>query len=233
MGYIRDKERLDKALKRGGDKVIATESVRMIFPSRWLERDLAVIESTITVLGFVAFATDDDKYAVSKVPGFFRTEPDRITNEEFEGEMYTVFHYSKGSRVIYSTDIVVIDSLVHPIYTEFLGKGRLPWYYDYSDLPSLFEGIVYYNGVDKGGDIAIWSYMAATAARDPDNPQRYFRQRKDLSVKPKLVGLKKVSFHGGNVMAKLGGSYFDAGTTSALANPSTRVERAETMLTKM
>lgn len=234
MDYKRDSKRVYKAINRVGNKIIALEELRMMFPTRWLERDLAEISTNISVIGYVALITKDNKYAVSKVAAFFRTEPDKMSNEIVNDEKYTVFHYEKGSQVVCSTDMVVIDSLVHPIYTEFLGSGKIPWYYSYDDLHNLFEGIQYYNEVDKGGDIAIWSFMAATASRDPDNLQEYFRRSKKIEEsKPTIIGLKQVHFHGGNVLAKLGGSYYDAGTTSALVNPSTRIERAETMLTKV
>lgn len=235
--FRRDSVRANAAVKRVGSKIIALEPMRMYFPTRWTERDLATIENVVTVLGYVALVTEDNAYGVTKVPGYFRVEPDRISQDIVDDEPYTVFWFNKGSSVIASTEIVMIDNLVHPIYTEFLGKGRIPWYFNYMDRPRLFENIPYYNGVDKQGDPAIWSFMAASASRDPENPQRYYRQRtnptQDMVTHPPVtVGLKLVSYHGSSLISKQGGSYFDAGTTSALANPSSRVERAELMLTQ-
>jgi len=228
----RDPARVYAALKQAGSRKVATEPVKMIFPTRWLERELAVIENVITVLGYVALATDDGSYAVTNVSGFLRTEPDRITKVTVGDESYTVFWFNKGSNVIASTDIVMIDNLVHPIYSELLGRGRTPFYYDYDDMPRLFENIPYYNGVDSKGDPVIWSYMASTATRDPDDLQRPYRQRNDRNKPPVLVGLKRVSFHGNSLLAKQGGSYYDSGTTSALANPSSKVDAIENILTQ-
>lgn len=228
----RDPARVYAALKQAGSRKVATEPVKMIFPTRWLERELAVIENIITVLGYVAIVTEDGSYAVSNVSGFLRTEPDRITKTVIDNESYTVFWFNKGSNVIASTDIVMIDSLVHTIYTELLGRGRTPFYYDYGDMPRLFDNIPYYNGVDGKGDPVIWSYMAATATRDPDDLQKPYRQRNDRNKPPVLVGLKRVSFHGNSLLAKQGGSYYDSGTTSALANPSSKVDSIENILTQ-
>lgn len=229
----RDPVRVQAALKRVGTKITALEPVKMYFPTRWLERDLAVIENTITVLGYVALVLEDGTYSVSKVPGFLRTEPSRISKEDFEGESYTVFTYNKGASVISTTEIVRLDTLVHAIYTELIGRGRVPHYFDYNDFVSFFNSIDYYNGVDGNGDMAVWSYLAASTARDPDDIQRYYRQRKVKDNKPPVVvGLKNVSFHGRSLLSKQGGSYSDMGTTSALANPSNRVERLEQILTQ-
>lgn len=231
----RDPSRLDAAMKTAGDRKIASESIRMVFPSRWLERDLAVIENVITVLGYVALVVEDGTYAVTMVPAFYRTKPDRITKDTVDGEAYTVFWYDKGSEVIASTDVVMIDNLVHQIYTDLLGQGRIPFYYDYDDVPRFFDEIPYYNGVDGSGDPVIWSFMAATVARDPNDLQKSYRQRKlgaDADAPPVYVGLKRVSFHANSLLSKQGGSYYDAGTTSALANPSSRLDRLESMLTQ-
>lgn len=230
----RDSSRLDTAIKTAGDRKIAGESIRMVFPSRWLERELAVIENVITVLGFVALITDDGSYAVTMVPAFFRTKPDRITKDKVDDESYTVFWYDKGSEVIASTDVVMIDNLVHTIYTDLLGQGRIPFYYDYDDVPRFFNDIPHYNGVDGNGDPVIWSFMAATTARDPKDLQKSYRQRKVTTdpTPPVYVGLKRVSFHASSLLSKQGGSYYDTGTTSALANPSSRIDRLESMLTQ-
>lgn len=237
LPFLRDPIRVNAAVKQVGSRVVALESLRMYFPTRWTERDLATIESVITVLGYVALVTDDNRYANTKISGYLRVEPDRISQETIDNELYTVLWFKKGSSVIASTDIVMNDNLVHSIYTELLGKGKIPWYFTYQDRPRLFENIGYYNGVDRNGDPAIWSFMAASASRDPDDPQRYYRQRKnptdDMDTHPPItVGLKLVSYHGSSLISKQGGSYFDAGTTSALANPSERIERTEQMLTQ-
>lgn len=233
----RNPERLQQAIKLVGKRRVAMEPLRMYFPTRWVERNLAVIEEIITVLGYVAFVTDDGAIAVTMVSGFFRTEPDRISNEVIEGETYTVFWYNKGSNVIVSNDIVKIDNLVHPIYSELEGKGRIPGYFLYADRARFFANIPYYNGVDKQGNPAIWSYLSASASRDPDNPSHYYRHRRtplkdQFDHPPVTVGLNLVSYHASSLFGKQGGSYYDAGTTSALANPSTRAARMERTLTQ-
>ena len=221
-------------LVRKGNRITATVPVRMYFPTRWLERDLAVIENTITVLGYIALVDEKGNYAISKTPGMLRTEPSRITKEDIEGVSYTVFWYNKGASVISMTEVVKLDTLVHAIYTELIGGGHIPAYFDYNDLVTIFRDIDYYNGVDSNGDMAVWSYLAVSTARDPDNIQRYYRQRKvDDGKKPVIVGLKNVAFHGRSLLSKKGGSYSDMGVTSALANPSNRVERLENVLTQV
>lgn len=233
--YTRSKSRIDAAMTRVGDTMVALEPLRIHIPERYLERDLAVLEDVSYILGCMAIITEDNYFASSSVTAKLKTEPDRIGRTVIDDVGYVELSYDKGSRIIASTNPVVIDNLPHRIYTEFFGKGKIPWFYDQDDIPVIFKNSGKYNGVTLGADPAIWEYISATLCRNPDDPTQYFRQipnsKAMLKTKdPFFVALRNVSFGSTNVTAKLGGSYFDPGMTSALANPSDRPERFESML---
>jgi len=233
--YKRSKSRVDAAYKKVGTTLVCLEPLRIQIPERFAERDLAVIEDVSYILGCMAIITEDNYYASSMVTGMLRTEPDRIGRTVVDDVGYIELYYDKGSKIIASTDPVVNDNLPHRVYTELYGKGRIPWYYDYEDIPRLFENSGKYNGVTLGADLAIWEYVASSLCRDPEDPTRYYRQvpnaKASLNTKrPYFIALRNVSFGSTNMTAKLGGSYYDPGMTSALANPSDRAERFESML---
>jgi hypothetical protein len=233
--FKRDKARVNRAFKKAGDSLIALEPLRIHIPERFLERDLAVIEDVSYILGCYAIITEDNYYAPTLVPAMLKTEFDRIGRTVINDVGYVELAFDKGSKIVASTNPVVLDNLPHRIYTEFHGKGRIPWYYDKDDLPFVFAQSPKYNGVTLGADPAIWEYVSASLCRDPDDPTRYFRQipnSKAISKtkEPYFVALRNVSFGSTNVTSKLGGSYADPGLTSALANPSERPERFESVL---
>jgi hypothetical protein len=233
--FTRSKARVDSALKKIGTKLIAQEPVRIHIPERFSERGLAEIEDVSYILGFMAIITEDNYYASSTLTAMVRTEPDRIGKCVVDDVGYIELFYEKGSAVIAATDVVVNDNLPHRIYTEMLGKGRIPWYYTYVDIPRMFVDTKRYNGVTIGADLAIWEYLSASLCRDPDNPSRYFRQRpnakKDAeTITPYYIPLRNVSVGATNVTAKLGGSYTNDGITAALVSPSDRPEKIETLL---
>jgi len=234
--FTRSKTRVDGALKKVGSTLVALEPLRVHIPERFAERGLAEIEDVSYILGFMAIITEDNYYASSTVTAMIRTEPDRIGKVVVDDVGYIELFYEKGSAVIASTDVVVNDNLPHRIYTEMLGKGRIPWYYGYEDIPKMFVDTKKYNGVTIGADFAIWEYLAAALCRDPDDPSRYFRQRPNAKadvargIKPLYIPLRNVSVGATNVTAKLGGSYTNDGITAALVNPSDRPEKIETLL---
>jgi hypothetical protein len=233
--FTRSKARVDSALKKVGTKLIAQEPLRIHIPERFSERGLAEIEDVSYILGFMAIITEDNYYASSTLTAMIRTEPDRIGKVVVDDVAYIELFYEKGSAVIASTDVVVNDNLPHRIYTEMLGKGRIPWYYGYEDIPKMFVDTKKYNGVTIGADFAIWEYVSAALCRDPADPSKYFRQRPEAkkdteSLTPLYIPLRNVSVGATNVTAKLGGSYTNDGITAALVNPSDRPEKIETLL---
>lgn len=233
--FTRSKARVDSTLKKVGTKLIALEPVRIHIPERFTERGLAEIEDVSYILGFMAIITEDNYYASSTLTAMIRTEPDRIGKVVVDDVAYIELFYEKGSAVIASTDVVVNDNLPHRIYTEMLGKGRIPWYYGYEDIPKMFVDTKKYNGVTIGADFAVWEYISAALCRDPADPSKYFRQRanakKDTeTLTPLYIPLRNVSVGATNVTAKLGGSYTNDGITASLVSPSDRPEKIETLL---
>lgn len=233
--YKRDKKRVDSCLKKVGTTLVALEPLRIQIPERFTERDLAIIEDVSYILGFLAIITEDNYYASSTVTGMLRTEPDRIGKIVVDDIPYIELFYDKGSSVFSSTKVVTVDNLVHPVYTEMLGKGNIPWYHGYEDICMMFYDTGKYNGVTLGADLALWEYLGACLCRDPDNPRQYYRHRKNVkeslkTVDPYIVSLRNVAFGATNFTSKLGGSYFDPGMTSLLAHPSERQERVENFL---
>lgn len=233
--YTRSKSRVDSAYKRAGETLVALEPLRIHIPERFAERGLAVIEDVSYILGCMAIITEDNYYASSMVTAMLKTEPDRIGRVVIDDVGYIELAYDKGSKIVASIHPVVVDNLPHKIYTELYGKGRIPWYYEYEDIPRLFKNSRKYNGVQLGADPAIWEYVAASLCRDPEDPTRYYRQIPNAKaslaeLRPYFIALRNVSFGSTNMTAKLGGSFFDPGMTSALANPSDRDERFESKL---
>ncbi len=233
--FIRDNARVEKAYSKVGTTLIAKEPLRVMIPESWVKRGLAIVEDVVTILGMMAIITEDNRYASTSITAMMRTEPDRIATTVVNDVSYLTLYYEKGSALMSSTDIVMVDIMVHPIYTVLYGGAKVPWYYDYEKLLKVFHNTGEYNGTDGNSDPAIWSYMGASICRDPDNLRKYYRHRKSakfdmIKAPPVNIPLKNVSYNADSLVAKLSGSYYDPGTTSALAHPSKRPDTVEGIL---
>lgn len=232
----REPERVHRDLITLEDKKIMTkEGCKIYIPVRYQEQRLASIAAEVYILGIFAIVIDDTYYGVSKATTMVRIEPNLINTVKYEDSDYYEFIFEPGAIVIGNTEVVKNETLLYDIYNEFIAKGAIPWFINYEDLGRLFELAPYYNGMRLGANHAVIEMLAASISRDSKNMTKYYRHvvesKKDLYDKPPVViKLNSVSYGATNTTAKLIGAYWDEGVTSALINPSDRVEPIEEIL---
>ena len=86
-----------------------------------------------------------------------------------------------------------------------------------------------------GSTPAVLEIIVSTICRDSNDLRRYYRQvvetKEEISQNPPaLIPLRNVSYGATNTIAKITGSRFDEGMTSAIVSPGDRVERTEKIL---
>lgn len=232
--FVRNAEEVYKAHEKVDRQIIAKDVLKMYIPQRYESRDFLVLEDEITVLGYTAWVYKDF-YAVTKIPGFFRTEPSLINNVLIDGEEYIEFTYNSGDAIVANIAVVKIDNLMYRIFDELIAKGKIPWYLDYNDVLTLYEYSDYHAGVTLGSTRAPMEIVAATIARSPNDPKLFYRQwlsdKNQIKKNPPVnIPLRAVSYGATNVIAKLLGSHFNENLTSALVSPGDRVEDVERLL---
>lgn len=234
--FIRDADRVHKALEETAERsIVALKPVKMYIPARFPQRDLAVFEDEITTVGICAITLDDKYYMSAMICAPIRTEPSLVNNVVIDDIEYIEMQYEPGDRVLSSLDLVMIDNLLYRIYDEIIAKGRVPWYISYEDIGDLFESSKKHTGITVGATPTVIEIIVSTICRDPNNLQRYYRQAvetvEEISQNPPtIIPLRNVSYGATNTIAKITGSRFDEGMTSAIVNPGDRVERTEKIL---
>lgn len=232
---IRDASKVYPAMREDGETMVAVSQIKMIIPERFVEHELATFAEEISTLAMVAFVVDDKYYAVSKIPAIWRTEPTLINKININDEPHIELTYMPGARVISNLNLVKVDSLLYRIYDEMIAKGRVPWYFNYDDICSLYEFSNYHAGKTVGANHSVFEVVAAAIARGPTDVRTYYRQEiteptKDYKNRPMYIPLRAVSYGATNVVAKILGSHFNENVTSSLVSPGERVERIEALL---
>ena len=234
--WKRDVSKVRPALAVQADgSVLATRPVKIYVPERFVEKGLGEIGSETFILGVFAIVVDDKYYAVNKVTALVRIKPTTTSTVKFDGTSYLEFYFEPGSVVIASTSLVMSDTLVYHIFNYFLSNGSVPWYLDYEDMATLFLTADRHAGVRLIKNLSILEMFAAAVARDPNKRTMYFRHTLDdgsdtPTQQPAWIALRNISLGATNTTARLQGSYWADGLTSALANPSTKLERVEQLL---
>jgi hypothetical protein len=215
--------------------VVANKPVKMYIPARFPQRDLATFEDEITLVGICAIVLEDKYFMSAMICAPIRTEPTLINTVIIDDVEYLELQYEPGDRVISSLKLVMIDNLMYRIYDEIIAKGRVPWYIGYDELGMLFDTSKKHAGVTVGSTPAVLEIIVSTICRDSNDLKRYYRQivetKEEITQNPPtIVPLRNVSYGATNTIAKITGSRFDEGMTSAIVNPGDRVERSERVL---
>lgn len=232
----RDAGRVKAGMKQiGKDRIVSETGCRVYIPARYRDNHFAKVANDTRILGIFGIVSPDGHYAVSRCLGMVKTEPSTINLVSIEETEYMEMVYEPGDAVIANMDIVQEADFLYEVYNEFIARGNVPWYMNYYDLGKLFDMAKYYSGVKLGANHVILEMLAATISRDPKDPVKYYRQTVStqaevLNKPPKIVKLDSVTYGATNTTAKLIGAYFDEGVTSALVNPSDRVEPIEDLL---
>jgi len=233
---IRDPKRIHADLVITPDqRITTTAGCKIHIPANWPEHKLAKLGTEIFILGIYALIIEDKYYGVSRAPTMLQIEPDSTQTIKIEDEEYLEFSFAPKSTVAVTTDVLMDNRILYNIYNEFIAKGSIPWYFTYRDLGGLFEYSAKYSGTMLGANHIIHEMVAATISRNPKKLNEQYRHSiatlSDLdAIKPTVVKLNSVSYGATNTTAKLIGSYFEDGVSSALVNPSTQVEPIESIL---
>lgn len=234
--WIRNPGKVHAALVPQPDgSVLAAREVKVYFPTRFAEKQLAEIGAEVYTTAIFAMVVDDKYYSVSTVNAKIRLKPTSIATVKFDGDSYLELSFAAGSVVIADTSLLRRDTLVYQIFDEIIAKGRVPWYLDYDDIARLFDTAESHADVRFGPVHSVLEMFAATIARDPDDRSRYYRHSySETNGKPDklpaFVAFRSISYGATNTLSRLGGSYFAEGLGSALVNPSQSTEAIEELL---
>lgn len=231
----RDPDFFKRALTTGKDgRVYTSIPMTIHVPERYKTRNLASISGDgVFSLAFLALVSDDC-YSVMNIASMIRLLPHDTTTDTINGETYMIFHFRAGDAVFYSLDLVVRKPLSYYIYAEFVGNGRIPWFFDYNDMGNLFATVKEYAGVDLGHPLILQMLVSMTA-RDPENIAEFYRSILTSTLTPAtnpptVVPFKSVVHNTHSTLTKLIGAYFSDGVNSALVDPTTKVDRIEQLL---
>lgn len=231
--YIRKPEVIHASLKELPNKsIIALTNCKIQFPVRYEEVSLAVVENVVMTVGYFAIIVEDKYYGICNIPANIKLEPSFVSKIKIGDNSYYELEFEKGSTVFSTSEIVKNDVLTYYIYNEFIAGGNVPWYMDYSDLIKMFDDSSKYAGVRIGANLAIMDMVISNICRDKKDLTKFYRHiYKDLNQEktnpPEILSLRNISYGASNTTAKLLGSYFSDGLTSALIHPSTRLEGIE------
>jgi hypothetical protein len=232
--FIRDSDSVKSKLVIKGDKLITTEPADIYVPLRFEVADLLTIAVDVKVIGLFPIVIDN-KYSLCNVNSMITITPSYFRKVEFDGDKYYQFHFEKNSILFGNINLIQSDAVIFSLFNELISKGNVPWYIEYEDYGNIFKTAKEYANSNIATNPELTQLLVAMQSRSRTNRSIYYHTSiKDYnylkSNPPEFIPLKSVVFSATTTINKLAGSYFKDGVVSALANPTERVERLESIL---
>jgi hypothetical protein len=234
--YVRNAQAvLPKLVVNEGGQVITKANCKIQVPVRFSEIGLGQIGIDTFAYGLFPIIMEDGNYALMNVTALVELDPFKLEIIEIDDVQYHEFSFEAGQVVIKTTNLLQKETLMYNILDELIFKGKIPWYVAYEDLGKIFDSAKKHAKSNVGNIPETIEFIAAMVCRSKEDRTKYIRTvantYKDTSLSQiSYVPLKSVFYAVNSTVNKLTGSYFSDGIVSALVNPTTKVEKIESIL---
>lgn len=240
MDFINTPRNADQVFSQFAEQddgsMIVKDVTKVIFPRRFLERDMAYIGDDVRCVG-VFMLYSGGAWCLFSVAAMIVMEPDSIDYMTKNGIDYVELTFDKGSRLFKTLDVVQQDILVYRLYKEILSSGNVPFYMQLTDKIDDVAGILDtakdYAGTHIGSQRVVTELISSLSARNPDKLVEYFRQMPEdvqKKTRPNFIGLISAAYGATTTLSRLGGSFFDQGMVGAIVYPTEEISRHERLV---
>ena len=240
MDYMRLPRDADKVysqfVEQDDGSMIVKDTTKVVFPRRFLERDMAYIGDDVRSVGIFMIVSGGAR-CVFSVAAMVTMQPDSIEYITEQGIDYAVLTFDKGSHLFKGLDVVQQDILVYRIYKEILSSGNVPFYMELNDKnddpAAVLDTAKEYAGTNIGSQRAVTELISSLSARNPENLVEYFRQlppEVQAKTRPNFIGLISAAYGATTTLSRLAGSYFDQGMVAAMVYPTQEISRQERLV---
>lgn len=214
----RNPDKIKKLFTHKGDDTFVNENIRIVFPSRFVNLELAYMDSEVKVVSIYAILDDNNNYAITTQLIMADLTPYMIETITIDESEYFVLYFRKDSMYMRNREVVQMDNFISDVFKEMIVKGNFPAYLGYEDTVKVFMSAKEYanSGVIKSR--SIMEALTSMNARDKGDFTKYLRMS-TTKEKPKEyinVGLSDVQRGLSNNFSRLTGSYFNKAITSSL-----------------
>lgn len=217
-------------------RLITKTGCKIIIPSRYIDKGLAVLGNVINCVAIYAMVINDTTYSVSSVDAMIPLTPDSISEITIGDEKYHEFSFGKGSVICPNMNLVKSDTFIYQIYSEFYSKGKYPCYFNRRDCGMVLATAKKHGGLSLGANNLPCELVASYVTRDINDVRKFFRHiaksMKEEKGKPPyiFIPLTSVAFGTQDTTAKISGAYLDEGLTSAMVDPADSISIFERIL---
>lgn len=202
-------------------------------PSRFLEINMGFIGLNVLVFGVFAITFADNKYMVSNIPAMVELVPDKFIEVMHDDVPYYQFSFKANEVVFKKADVIRIDTMMYDLISEFVFKGKVPWYVEPMDLAKLFDFASSVAASNVGSNLQVIELIASIVTRSKNNRNELIRhtlKSYDDLKKHEYVPMASVYYGIRSPLNKMSGAYFQDGVVSALITEAEAPGRVESVI---
>lgn len=218
------------------NRVITKVPLTIQVPTRYPDIGLGEVGINTVVYGLFSIVDKQtQEYAVNSANALIEINPSQTGKVLIEEVEYYEFSFDANTVLYNNLNILRRDDILFRLFDEFFFKGKLPWFASYEDVCKLFDTSEEYAGSGVAATHEIIEFLAAMITRSKQDRTIPLRNvlKSYQDLKPEntdYVPLQSVLYSVNSTVNKLTGAYFNDGVTSALVNPTERVETIEGLL---
>lgn len=205
---------------------LVKKTITVLFPERYIDRKLAILDTTTKLLAVHAIIDEELNYSVVSAPIIQILTPTKIGTISLGDDNYKTLEFTVDDEpIVYipNNNLAMSDSFIYDIFDEFFIKGKVPFFLTYEDISDVFKGAKEYAGANIGADPLVFEFLASVIARNNKDKKRYARLDPGCDIE--YVGLNNPYYSFDNTAAKIIGSRFKVGLNTALVEPETKTSR--------
>ncbi len=227
---------IKKKIAEKGESFFATETLFLIFPKRFLDKNLAYIENKVKLIGIFIIIDENNNYSLTNIPNFLTMEPNSISSITIDDKEYIKLEFKKDSIILSNVNLVMNDDFVFNIFDDFFISGNIPFYLNYEDLLSFFLSVRKYANSSIADNPKGIEILISIITRSKSDRSKYLRQvlkskdelKKDIQT---YISLSNLTEGYNNSISRLTGSYLKEGMVSVLVDPETKESDINSVLT--
>jgi hypothetical protein len=202
----RDPDSIKKHLKKIGKTYVAKNDISILFPDRYINKNLATLGSTVKVVGIFIILDEDGKYGVLNIPTLVELTPDMVLDVSIGTEIYKMLKFTKDSIVMPNSEPVKMDSFIDPLFDLFMVFGKVPFFLEPHDLSDIFVESDRFAGTGIGNNTVTMELITSIITVKENGKVSY-------------VGLRDVFDTFKDTTSRMVGSYMGSGITASLVDP--------------
>lgn len=183
-------------LREENNKTFTEKDFSILFPSFYVNRNLAKIESKVELLLIVMFLDPEtNQYSTLSLPIKQFFVPESVYQVQLNGADYYKMDFKAGEIVTPNNECVQSSDFIFDIFELFFILGKIPVYLDYVECGDLLAQAKKYAGSAAGDNVIAMHIITAVISRVLGDENKLY---KEVIEKPSDINKYKISYKGLN-----------------------------------